>query len=208
MALILTLLLSLTLWISTGDAKDLGVYGFTIAIAEEDLLHFIQEKIQHFSQQEQQALKKQFYANLYATLQKPMEIQGLKKAKTYRVFYVDPSIKVERDIFNHQGELVVKKDTVFNPLSQVKLDQTLIFFDATDLCQLAWAKSQEFSAKWILVKGQPFKLESELERPIYFDQGGVLVKKFGIRHLPARLTQESMQLKIEEIPVKEEACAS
>lgn len=208
MALILTLLFSLTLWISTGNAKDLGVYGSTIVIAEGNLLHFIQEKLGQLSAEEQQTLKQKLEESLYAALQKPMEIKGLKKANTYRVFYVDPSIKVEKDIFNHQGELVVKKDTVFNPLSQVTLDHALLFIDATDSCQLTWAKEQELLAKWILVKGQPFKLESELERPIYFDQSGVLVKKFGIRYLPARLTQEGLKLKIEEIPVKEDACVS
>jgi len=57
---------------------------------------------------------------------------------------------------------------------------------------------------WILVKGSPFELEEKKERPVYFDQGGALSEKFGIRSIPCRITQQGEKLLIEEIPLQKE----
>jgi conjugal transfer pilus assembly protein TraW len=197
-AALLALLLSSEL-----DAKDLGIYGSTSSISEEDLIQFIKERIQSFSEEDRQQFMQSMQNYFVSELKKPMEVKGIRKAKKYSVIYFDPSICVDQDIFNHKGQIVVKKGTIVNPLSQVSLDQDLLFFDATDSEQLAWAESFSSSSKWILVKGQPMQLEKDLNRPIYFDQGGILIKKFGITQVPAHVSQEGIQLKIEFIPVGE-----
>lgn len=189
------------LLVSRLEAKDLGIYGATSSIGEEDLIHFIQERIQQFSEADRQTFMQTLQSSLIFQLKKTMEVKGIQKAKVYSTTYFDPSIGVDHDIFNHKGQIVVKKGTQLNPLSQVSLNQDLLFFDATDSDQLAWAKSLSSSFKWILVKGQPMQLEEELNRPIYFDQAGVLTKKFGIQQVPARVSQEGVRLKIEFIPV-------
>lgn len=196
--------ISIALLLVSGlDAKDLGVYGSTCSIGEEDLIQFIKERIQSFSEENRQQFMQTMQNYFVSELKKPMEIKGILKAKEYSIIYFDPSIYVDRDIFNHKGQIVVKKDTIVNPLSQVSLDQDLLFFDATDIEQLAWAESFSSSSKWILVKGQPMQLEEDLNRPIYFDQGGILIKKFGITQIPAHVSQEGMKLKIEFIPIGE-----
>lgn len=194
----------LALLLSSGlNAKDLGVYGSTSSISEEDLIQFIKERIKTFSEEERQQFMQAMQNYFVSELKKPMEVKGIRKAKKYSVIYFDPSICVDQDIFNHKGQIVVKKGTIVNPLSQASLDQDLLFFDATDIEQLAWAESLSSSSKWILVKGQPMQLEEDLNRPIYFDQGGILTKKFGINQIPAHVSQEGMKLKIEFIPVGE-----
>lgn len=190
------------------EAKNLGVYGSTASIEEEDLIRFIQEKIQKFSEEERQAFMQGMRNYFTSQLKKTMEVKGIQKARLYSVNYFDPSICVDRDIFNHAQQIIVKKGTSFNPLSQISLNQDLLFFDATDLKQLAWAESRPSSAKWILIKGQPMQLEEDFNRPIYFDQGGVLTKKFGIQQVPACVSQEGLKLKIEFFPVQEASCSA
>ena len=50
-----------------------------------------------------------------------------------------------------------------------------------------------------LVKGKPLDLEAKEKLPTYFDQFGSLTHKLKIKHVPAKVTQEGLQLKIEEI---------
>ncbi|MGR0140608.1 type-F conjugative transfer system protein TraW, partial [Pseudomonas sp. RSP] len=53
--------------------------------------------------------------------------------------------------------------------------------------------------KVILVAGSFLKLNREWGRPVYFDQQGILTKKFGIERVPAVITQKGRQLQIEEL---------
>lgn len=190
------------------EAKDLGIYGSTSSIGEEDLIQFIKERVQSFSEEDRLLFMQAMQNYFVSELKKPMEIKGIRQVKEYSVTYFDPSICVTQDIFNHKGQIVVKKGTLFNPLSQVSLSQNLLFFDATDAEQLAWAKFFSSSSKWILVKGQPMQLEEDLDRPIYFDQGGLLTKKFGIYQVPAHISQEGLKLKVEFIPMGGKTCAN
>jgi len=189
------------------EAKDFGVWGSTSPVKEEDLIHFIQKRIQYISEEERETLMQTLQNSFISQFKKPMEVKGIKKAKVYSVTYFDPSICLDRDILNHQGQIIVKKGSQYNPLSNFSLSQDLLFFDATDKEQLAWAESQTSSAKWILVKGQPMQLEEELNHPVYFDQGGILTKKLKIQQVPARVSQEDLRLKIEFILVGDLRCA-
>jgi len=40
-----------------------------------------------------------------------------------------------------------------------------------------------------------------LNERIYFDQSGVLTRKFGFEHIPARISRDGHVMKVEEIPV-------
>lgn len=183
------------------DAKDFGVYGATSSIEEQDLIQFLKEKIDSYSEEDRRVVFESIQRAFVSKTKMTMEVEGIKKTKVYSVSYFDPTITVNRDILNHRGQVIVKAGTHFNPLSRVSLNQDLLFFDATDESQLNWAKDQEKSATWILIKGKPIQLESDLNRPIYFDQGGTLSKKFGVYEVPARVSQEDQRIKIEFIPV-------
>lgn len=169
--------------------KDLGTFGKTYDISEESLKDYLQKKI---------STTEEFHSALGHT--KPVE--GLQKATSYSVKSFDPTIQAKQDIRDIEGNLIVKKGEVFNPLDRVSFEKPLIFFDATDEKQLEWAKENESASKWILVKGKPLELEKSEGRPIYFDQGGVLSKHFVIKKVPTKISQEGRKLKVEEVPIK------
>ncbi len=120
-------------------------------------------------------------------------------AKEYRVSFYDPTITVKEDIKDHNDKVIIKKGAIFNPLKTMKVNEKLIFIDGTEKEHLKWAKSLGKGHKWILVKGNPMKLEKRYKIPIYFDQYGVLVKTFDIKNVPAKVSQDKERLKIEEI---------
>ena len=79
----------------------------------------------------------------------------------------------------------------------------LVFLDGDDPEQLAWATRRYAStkAKLILVRGAPLELMKARQRRFYFDQGGMLVARIGIRHTPAVVSQSGDALKVAEIPL-------
>jgi len=49
------------------------------------------------------------------------------------------------------------------------------------------------------VKGAPLELMKARQRRFYFDQGGKLTERFGIRSVPARVRQQGRLLEVSEI---------
>lgn len=87
----------------------------------------------------------------------------------------------------------------------MKLDKKLVFIDGTDIDQIKWFIKQvgegnfKEEDKLILVNGRPLELGDELQRPVYFDQAGVLTSHFKIEQVPAIVEQEGKLLRIREI---------
>lgn len=188
---------------AVSSIEDLGVYGTLFEIEEEDLLDLIQKRLLQL--QKNGDLKK--YQEILVTRTKekvlrPKSLSGITKAIQNRVFYYDPTLILSYDLKDHQGQIFQKKGTKVNPLTHVSLSKDLVFIDGEDKEQLAWVQKEYIetrkSLKVILIKGEPFKCEDVLSTPCYFDQEGVLTKKLGIKHVPTRVSQEGLLLRIEE----------
>jgi conjugal transfer pilus assembly protein TraW len=183
-------------------AEDLGVHGHTFAIGEQDLLGLIQNRLLALTPTHLAALQDRVQQHYQKMIEEPPPVDGLSKARVGRIIHFDPTIALSQDITDHEGNIILKKGTSVNPLTISPLGGDLLFFDGTDLSHLEWANEQPQSARWILVKGRPMDLGSEKDRAVYFDQFGFLVRKFGIEHIPARVSQEGAKLRIEEIPLE------
>jgi conjugal transfer pilus assembly protein TraW len=187
-------------------AKDLGVYGETFPIAEENLLEVIRKKLANMEADGSLAqVQKKIAQKAREKILKPSPLKGLIKTKTPRHWTYDPSMTIESNIKDHKGNFIASKGDVINPLDRVSWGAPLLFLDGDDHEQVAWAKTQHVLSKWVLVKGSPVDLEEKLKHPVYFDQAGVLVNKFGIQQVPCRISQKDRKLLVEElIPLKKE----
>lgn len=203
MAVILTRgLLCLFFLTSALEAKDLGIHGHVFRIEEDDLLEWLKNKTQSLSKEEEEAVKIKLQNHFVSQIRNPVVHSHLKEAEVYQVKYMDPTICAEQDILNHLGEVIVRKGTCINPLENIQHLDALLFFDASNAQHLEWAKQQNQLVKWVLTKGQPLEIEEKENQPVYFDQFGFLVDKFGLQHLPAKVSKDGLKLKIEEIPVR------
>lgn len=233
---ILSLFLYLLAQPNALQAKDLGIHGLIYPIEEQDPIVLIQKKLQRM--EETGELKNHIQKLQQKTkdfVKRPKPSPGITKAMKTRVFYYDPIYTAKEDLKNHLGQIIHKKGTRFNPLETVSLSQDLLFIDGDDPDQKRWAfdriqklerrdqKSEtrdEKSAvdhqkdrkvKLILVKGAPLALSQELGIPVYFDQGGFLVKKLGIQHIPAIVSQSNFSDEVTKKPLSlriEEICLS
>tara|TARA_A100000171_G_scaffold52288_1_gene69938 strand:+ start:127 stop:750 length:624 start_codon:yes stop_codon:yes gene_type:complete len=194
------------LWgvLSSLEAKDLGTVGATFEIAEPCLIERLQNRMMAYQKSGKlEELQKVFERRVVKSLERPRPVSGLQKARKFQRRFYDPTLTLTSDYKDLQGRVFGRKGQQVNPLEYISFGADMIFFDGDDPEQVAWAKKEPVTSKWVLVRGAPFDLQNETGRPVYFDQGGLYTEKFGIKAIPARLRQEGKRLVIEEITLEE-----
>lgn len=189
-------------------AKDFATHGHSFEVLEPDLLKQIEHKLKALNEDGTLAEHEmKLMEKAKKSVLRPQGVKGMTKAIEDRTFTYDPSLLVPYDLKDPQGKVFHKAGTRINPLQYKSLSTALVFLDGEDLAQVAWAEGIQAkqTSKVILTSGAPFQLMEKWKVPVYFDQGGTLTKKLGIRHVPALVVQEGMRLKISEIALKEDA---
>ena len=197
----IALLLACLCGATPGIARDYGQQGAVWPIVEPDLLAQIHARLTHLEKTGETArLNEELKRRTIARVNRPEPVVGIGSASATRSWRFDPTITVEREIADDKGRVIIAAGTRVNPLDTVPLRSTLVFLDGDDPAQLAWA-ARRFGAtraKLILVRGAPLELMKARQRRFYFDQGGSLVKHFGIRAVPATVEQQGRVLIVTE----------
>ena len=198
--------LALALLVGPGaaPAADLGVIGPTYGISEPHLLTFIEQRLREKERSgELQGLMQDAQARGIESVRRPAAVPGLRATETARTFYVDPSFTLDRNIVDAQGRLMFAAGFRKNPLDVVSLSKQLLFFDARDSRQVTRARElmarYEGKVKPILTGGSYLDLMKAWRVPVYFDQQGSLTRRFGIRQVPALVSQEGLRLRVDEV---------
>ncbi|MFZ5665736.1 MAG: type-F conjugative transfer system protein TraW [Pseudomonadota bacterium] len=189
---------------SQASAGDYGQHGTVWPVIEPDLLQQIHARLTQLEKTGETArLNEELKRRTIARVNRPLPVPGLTLASAARSWRFDPTITVERNIADDKGRVIIAAGTRVNPLDTVPLRNPLVFLDGDDPAQLAWAarRYSATKAKLILVRGAPLELMKSRQRRFYFDQGGTLVKHFGIRAVPATVEQQGRVLLITEQPV-------
>lgn len=186
------------------SAVDLGTIGPTYEIAEPHLLAFIEQRLREKERSgELQRLAEAARARGIDTVRQPPPVEGLRTTERPRTFYVDPSFTLDRNITDPQGRLMFAAGTRKNPLEVVSLSRHLLFFDARDPRQVKHAR--ELSGRYagrikpILTGGSYLDLMKAWRVPVYYDQSGTLTRRFGIRQVPALVSQDGLRLRVDEL---------
>ena len=192
--------------ISKASAKDFGVIGKVYEIKEKDAIEEIQNRLKLMEESGQIDDHNEIIKQKAVESIKNPKSLNIKRAEVEREYSYDPSIEVKEDLKDARGVVFHKKGTKINPLDMVSMPYALIFFDGLDEDQLQYAldkyNDSETKPKLILTGGSPVKIEKEYGLDVYFDQGGVLVKKLAIGQVPAIVKQEEKVLVIKEVVVQ------
>ena len=181
-------------------ARDYGQRGTVFPVIEHDLLEQIHSRLTQMERSGETArLNEDLKRRTIARVNRPDPVAGIVRASEARRWQFDPTITLAADIRGAKGELIHAAGTKVNPLDSVGLRADLLFLDGDDPAQVAWALKQDANAKLILVKGAPLELMKARQRRFYFDQGGKLTERFGIRSVPARVRQQGRLLEVSEI---------
>ena len=188
------------------EAENLGIVGKTWPIEEPDLFLQIASKLENYRDSDRlKEINADFANRVYASVHRPHRVLGIRRTTDPRVFFHDPTITLHRDIKTSDGKILASQGEQFNPLDYTPMNQRLLFFDGNDPEQVNWAKEQlriskyQFTVSPILIDGPVIELSNQWGQQIYFDQRGVLTRRFQIQQVPARVSRDDNLLKIEEV---------
>lgn len=185
-------------------AEDLGKIGPTYAITEKSLVEVIKE---HFRRMEKSGelakFQEDYKSRIIRGIEKPPPVKGVRPTEQGSTHYVDPTWVLDRNIQDANGRIMYAAGTRVNPLDYDEMTKNLLFFDADDKAQLAFAAryiaESAKPVKPILVSGEPIRLMRQWKTPVYFDQFGTLSKRFAIKQIPAIVSQEGKRLRVDSI---------
>lgn len=181
--------------------------GPTYTIVEPDMLKAIDAHLREKERSGELArMERETIARAKTKLENPNPVAGLTKAERNHTFFYDPSITVLEPIKDHSGKIVVSAGTRVNPLDYVALSRHLLFFDGADPAQVDKALQligyYNGLVKPILTNGPIGEITRKWQQHVYFDQGGTLVRKLGITHVPSLVSQDGKRLRIDELLVE------
>lgn len=192
---------------TTAPAIDYGVFGEVFEIAEKDLIGVIMQKLEVLQANGQlEAHQQQIQVRVKNSIERPKPVKDIVHTKTPRAYTFDPSITLNQDLKDHQGKVFYTKGMVVNPLTIRPMTKPLLLIDGDSQDHLTWAfKILKIYplAKLIFVKGAPLKIMKEIGLTIYFDQQGIICKRFGIKQVPALIRQKDDLLLIQEMKAEE-----
>lgn len=188
------------------NAKDLGVQGATFEVKEQSLLEVIYAKLKSLESTNKLAdHQKEIQARVKHSIENPLPVAGITKATSYSSRIYDPSIIIDEDIKDHKGNFIARKGTHVNPLDHQSFGKPLLLIQGDDESQVSWALKQDTKDTGVvivLVSGKPLQLARRHKKMFYFDQGAILSNKFGIKAVPARISQKEKVLLIEELNIE------
>lgn len=186
------------------QADDLGVIGPTYPIAEQHLLDMITQRLRALQESGKLArLRDRAIADSSKSVTDPAPVAGLAPTKMPRSFWFDPTYVLEQNILDSAGHILFPAGTRTNPLSITPFSRQLLFFDAREPQQVRLAKElmkrHGARIKPVLVGGAYLQLMRRWKTRLYYDQQGLLVRRFGIRHVPALVSQDGLRLRVDEV---------
>ncbi len=192
-----------------GAAKDLGVRGAVWPVAEPDLLAEIEARLDAMEASGEMArMRGEAVERARERIEAPGRVEGIGLARVHHTRLFDPSIELERDARTADGTLIAARGARINPLDMQPLTRDLLFIDGARPVEVAWALRRERPARIVLVAGRPLDLMRAHGRRFFFDQGGRLSRRLGLRATPSVVTAEGSALRITEVPLEDDEDAA
>src|SRR3546814_3096185 len=107
-----------------GEARDYGHVGQVFPIIEPDLLATIEARLRRAEGRGELArMNEQFARRVEQRVRRPKPVDGITPARMARSWDSDPTIAIERDLRDPQGNLVAGAGTRLHPLDLVQIKQ-------------------------------------------------------------------------------------
>lgn len=207
--------LGLLLVIGGAAAKDLGARGASWPVTESDLLEEIAARLEEMDASGELArLQDEARRQARRSLEEPSPVAGIVPTLAPRTRLFDPAITIAEDLQGPDGQVIAAAGTRINPLDHAPLTGELLFIDGRRESEVAWAMSRlqpsgsspakTQAPKIILLAGRPLDLMRRHGRPFYFDMGGTLAARFGVRATPTLAVQNGSFLRLTEIPLPDD----
>lgn len=198
------LALTVILFSAPALSKDMGTIGPVFEIAEPNILETIYTRLGEMEAAgEFETMQADMEKTTRNYVNRPTPVGGILKATQDRLFEVDLSITVKRDLMDHTGRVFAKAGTTINPLHYSHFSQRIVVIDGDDPKQVEFAlrDGNETDTVLVLINGAPLELMREHGRRFYFDQNSQIVDGFHIEHVPSEVFRDGAVMLVREIAV-------
>jgi hypothetical protein len=158
-------------------ATDLGVYGPTFPVKEEDPVVFMSQLVE----KNEEVLRRVGGGSLRSALQ-----EQVSSPQTFTLAEKGGSQTKKRVLNNLQSEYY-------------QSSSRFVIFDPTDSKQFDWVKLNCNQFAWIVVSGDPVELSFSNDRHVYFDQCGSIVREFHILSFPSIIYRSGAETVVEDV---------
>lgn len=189
-------------------AEHLGAIGPVYPIGEESALDMIMKKLRDKERTgEMKRLQEEATRRSMNTVKNMPPVDGVTTVHSRAQRLIDPTVTYPTAVTTDEGQIVVPAGAKINPLLITGLSKSLVFFDGRDKEQTEAVRKlvQKYQSKVkpILIAGSWMELTKAWKTQVFYDQHGVLSKRFGIRAVPTVIRQKGDALLLEEIPAEE-----
>lgn len=194
-------------------AEDLGTRGPTVPI-DRDARQQLKDRIREKEENGDLArFWKDYQVRVVEAIRHPAPL-GVPSDTRFRTELHALRFVLPQDYRDQTGTIVARRGTVIEPLKIQPLSTGLMFIDGRDEAQVqyALAAGRRERLKIVLTAGSPYDLRVRFRNvmwngsptvPFYFDQRKLIINQLqrlygiGLRSVPAKLTQQGSQLRIE-----------
>ncbi|MFZ0449014.1 MAG: hypothetical protein WAL98_07200 [Desulfatiglandaceae bacterium] len=177
---------------------DLGIFGQTYPIAEQDALKEIKGRVAQVDWSKIFNRKKMVKAVQNYRPDTPF----LPRAREDAVKLVDMTYTLAFDIPDGKGGILYPKGYTFNPLDYVNFEKTLVVINGDDPDQVAWFTGSDyaggFDSMLVLTGGSYYELGKKLERPVFYANTDI-VRRFQLEAVPSIVHQKGRYMEVREI---------
>ena len=177
-------------------ARDLGKYGATYTISEEDAIVHIQKAIAKYDWakfRKQQIEKIRNY--------QPKDLVKLPAAKEDKVFKVDMTGILKEDIVGGDGKVIYPKGYQYNPMEYVFMRRILVFLNGQDKNQIEWYQKSPYPhdlrTMLLLTDGSYVDVRKKLKTSVYYANKEI-IDRMGIKAVPSVAVQKGTELEVRE----------
>ena len=184
------------------SAKDLGTYGATYAIIEEDAIGYLKKAIAGFDMEKFKKSQIEKIRNF-----KPKDLVDLPVASQDRVFKVDMTGTIPDDIVGINGEVIYPKGYRYNPMEYVFMRRILVFIDGRDERQIQWYKKSLYTTDMrtmlLITDGSYWEVKNKLKTMVYYAKRKI-IDRMGIKAVPSVAVQNKTELEVREYAIGKE----
>ena len=184
-------------------AKDLGKYGTTYPIIEEDAISQMKKAIAGYDWEKFKSKQREKINNY-----KPKDLVDLPTVQEEKVFKVDMTGSIKEDIIGRDGVVIYPKGYRYNPMEYVFMRRILVFINGKDEKQIQWYKKSPYPSDMrtmlLITDGSYLDVRKKLNTPSVYYANREIIDRMGIKAVPSVAVQKGTELEVKEYALKKE----
>ncbi len=187
---------------SHGAIHNLGTFGQTYQIAEQDALQEIKERVARLDPKK--LLNRKMMKKALQNYQPDMPF--LPRAHKDATRLVDMTYTLPFDIPDGKGGILYPKGYTFNPLEYVNYEKTLVVINGDDPGQVLWFSGSDYSKNirtmLLLTGGSYYELGKKLDRPVFYANADI-IHRFQLEAVPSIVRQRGKYMEVKEVAISD-----